>query len=527
MTQVTENDEQVLDDIQLDKYLDIARRRKWWIILPATAIFVIVMMVAMRLPNVYHAETTIMVDPQKVPDTYVPSTGNTTIADRLSTIRQEVMSPTVLQGLLTQTGLYAKERQNGDTDRVIRRMQKSIQLEVVDAGGSRLSTFKIGYTGPTPEEAALIPNKLAKMVMDRNIQARQEQSSGTADFLENELQDTKKQLEQKEAEMGRIKSTYIMDLPESKQFHLEALTSLRNQLQSSQDRVSRDQQEKVYLQSMMASTNPTVDLDADSTGGGGGSSPEEVQLQKAESRLAELRGRYGPGHPDVRKVQSEIDQLKAKIAQTQKSTPAVPVEVPRPVRKTVHNPVIEAQINKLDQEIQEQTNAQKPIEEQMAFHSSKLEREPIFEQQIAGLMRDYDTLREHYNHLLDKKLSADMYTSLVSHEEGEKFEVLDRANVPAAPFGPNRFLLCLTGLLAGLVAGTAAAVVKEMTDPTVRNEHEAAKILGKSVMAGIPVISTRHQERVGQARLTGALAATIISAAAVGYFVAYVMERLA
>jgi polysaccharide chain length determinant protein (PEP-CTERM system associated) len=525
MTQVTENDEQVLDDIQLGKYLDILNRRKWWVILPATAIFVIALIIAMRLPNFYHAETTIMVDPQKVPDTYVPSTGNTTIADRLSTIRQEVMSPTVLQGLLEQTGLYAKERQNGDTDRIIRRMQRSIQLDVVDAGGSRLSTFKIGYTGPTPEEAALIPNKLAKMVMDRNIQARQEQSSGTADFLENELQDTKKQLEQKEAEMGRIKSTYIMDLPESKQFHLEALTSLRNQLQSSQDRVSRDQQEKVYLQSMMASTNPTVDLDADSTGGGG-SSPEEAQLQKAESRLAELRGRYGPGHPDVRKAQNEIDQLKAKIAQTEKSTPA-PIEAPRATHKTVHNPVIEAQINKLDQEIQEQTKAQKPMEEQMAFHSSKLEREPIFEQQIAGLMRDYDTLRGHYNRLLDKKLSADMYTSLVSREEGEKFEVLDHANVPSVPFGPNRFVLCLTGLLAGLVAGTAAAVVKEMTDPTVRNEHEAANILGKSVMAGIPIISTRHQERIGQARLTGALAATIVSAAAVGYFLAYVMERLA
>jgi uncharacterized protein involved in exopolysaccharide biosynthesis len=317
------------------------------------------------------------------------------------------------------------------------------------------------------------------MVIEKNVQARQEQSSSTGEFLQGELEQTKKQLEQKEAELGRIKSTYIMDLPESKQFHLEALAGLRNQLQASQDRVNRDQQEKVYLQSMLASTNPTIDLDAES--GGPSSSPEEVQMQKVESHLSELRARYGASHPDVRKAQNELDRLKAKIAADQKANPA-PAEAPRPARRTVHNPVVDAQVNKLTQEIQDQAKVQKQIEDQISFHSSKLEREPIFEQQIAGLMRDYDTIRAHYNHLLDKKLSADMYTALVTHEEGEKFVILDPAPVPAKPFAPNRFLYCVTALLGGFLAGVGIAVVVEMMDPTVRSEHEAVDILGKSVM---------------------------------------------
>ncbi len=523
MSELNPQADQLLDDIQLAKYFDILRRRKWWVILATTVIFVATLVVAVRLPNLYRAETVILVDPQKVPDTYVPSTGSTTVADRLSTIRQEVMSPTRLKELLTRTGLYSDEAAKKNQDAVIRQLQKSIQLEVVDAGGSRLSAFRIAYTGRTAAEAALVPNEMAEMIITKNVQARQEQSSGTAEFLQNELEQTKKQLEQKESELGRIKSTYIMDLPESKQFHLEALATLRNQLVSSQDRVSRAQQEKMYLQSTIGSTNTTVDLDADSPSALG--SPEQAQVQKLESRLAELGGRYGPSHPDVRKAQSELEQLKAKIAAEEKTNPA-PVEAPRPARQPARNPVVTAQINKLDQDIQEQTKLQKQLEAQVSFHSSKLEREPVFEQQMAGLMRDYDALRAHYNHLLDKKLSADMYTSLVSHEEGERFVILDRAVVPTRPFAPNRFIYGLVSLLGGLLVGTGLAIIVEMTDPSVRHEQEAASILGKSVLAGIPIIVTPLQARGALLRSVGAMALTIVSGGVVGYIASYLMSML-
>jgi len=523
MSELNPQTDQLLEDIQLAKYLDIFRRRKWWVILTTTVVFVATLVVAMRLPNLYRAETVILVDPQKVPDTYVPSTGSTTVADRLSTIRQEVMSPTRLKELLDRTGLYSDTAAKKNQDAVIRQLQKSIQLEIVDAGGSRLSAFRIAYTGRTAAEAALVPNEMAEMIITKNVQARQEQSSGTAEFLQNELEQTKKQLEQKESELGRIKSTYIMDLPESKQFHLEALATLRNQLVSSQDRVSRAQQEKMYLQSTSGSTNTTVDLDTDSPGALG--SPEQAQVQKLESRLSELSGRYGPSHPDVRKARSELEQLKAKIAAEEKTIPT-PVEAPRPARQPARNPVVTAQINKLDQDIQEQTKLQKQLEEQVSFHSSKLEREPVFEQQMAGLMRDYDTLRAHYNHLLDKKLSADMYTSLVSHEEGERFVILDRATVPTRPFAPNRFIYGLGSLLGGLLAGAGLALIVEMTDPSVRHEQEAANILGKSILAGIPIIVTPLQARGALIWSVGAMALTIISGGVLGFVASYLMSML-
>ena len=42
-----------------------------------------------------------------------------------------------------------------------------------------------------------------------------------ADFLEGELQKTSELLQQKEKELGEIRSRYIQDLPESEQFHIQ------------------------------------------------------------------------------------------------------------------------------------------------------------------------------------------------------------------------------------------------------------------------------------------------------------------
>jgi hypothetical protein len=317
-----------------------------------------------------------------------------------------------------------------------------------------------------------------------------------------------------------------MDLPESKQFHLEALNSLRNQLRASQDRVNQDKQEKVYLESTMngAGAPPTVDLDS---GTGAATSPYQATIQRDESKLAEMLARYGPQYPDVRKLRNEIAALKAQAAQDAKEQPVQEQEDPVKVAKRArhNNPVVLAQIAKLDQEIAEETKRQNDIQPEIEFHVSKLQREPIFEQQIAGLMRDYDSLRGHYNRLLDKKLSADMALQLENRQQGERFVPLDEAPIPQRPAGPNRPLFSLAGLIGGLLGGFALAMVIDMTDESVRTEAEAARIFGKPVLSGIPRIVSAHELRVSRLRVIAALTGTVIVSAVLGFLVSMVSGR--
>ena len=507
---------EALGGLQVRDYLDIVRRRKWWIIVSATAVFVATTVAVFRTPDVYRSETVIIVDPQKISDNVVQSTVNSGVADRLSTIRQLATSPTRLKGVIKKLNLYPELTANHTIDAAVARMQKNITVDVVDSGGQRTSTFRIGFSSRKPSLAAAVANELGSMVIQDNLRSREQAFSGAADFLESELQETKKQLEEKENEVQRIKTQYVMDLPESKQFHLEALNSLRNQLRVSQDRVNQDKQEKVYLQSTLNNgAPPTVDLDATDTRT---SSPYAGAIQKAESRLADLQARYGPQYPDVRKARNELAELKAKAAQDAQDEPAMQQEDPAKLaqRARHNNPVVQAQISKLDQEIEEETRRQEQMEPQIAAHMGKLEHEPIFEQQVSGLMRDYDTLRSHYNRLLDKKLNSQMALELETRQQGERFVILDEAPVPQGPAGPNRPLFSFAGLIGGLLGGLALAMIIEMTDETVRSERDAANILGKAVLAGVPLILA-PQERYRDALLAaGLVAGTAFASALIG-----------
>jgi polysaccharide chain length determinant protein (PEP-CTERM system associated) len=514
----------LLGDLAFSDYLKIAKRRKWWIILSLVGALTAAIAYAFSSPNLYHSQTVILVDPQQVTTPYVaPIT--TSVADRLSTVRQEVLSPTRLSTLIHDLNLYPQLVRGGNEDNVVSSMQKAISVDVADSGSQRLSAFKIGYTGRNAAEVAKIANQLAVMVIRENLRVRESQSTDTRQFFEAELAETKKQLETKETELGRIKSANSSELPEAKQFHLEALSNLRVQMNASEDRVSRDQQQKVYLQSMVASSAPTVDMDAEN--GSQAASPYQAQIGKLESHLAELRNRYGPGYPEVRKVQKELDAAKAKAKQDEQDGPPAPVAPLQKNRPVVKNPVIEAQITKLDQEIEEQTKLQKGLQQQIDFHAAKLENEPVFEQRISNLMRDYETLRTHYNQILDKKLAADMASELEDRQKGDRFVVLDHATMATSPTSPKRPLLAVAGLAAGLALGLGLAFVVELTDQTVRSEKEAAELVGQSaVLAGIPEIVSVHAVRKYRALAVCGLMATILLASGLGLTASYLTRQL-
>jgi polysaccharide biosynthesis transport protein len=306
---------------------------------------------------------------------------------------------------------------------------------------------------------------------------------------------------------------------------MEALNNLRSQLEASQDRVRRAQQDKMMLQSMMSTNAPTVDLD----GGAGASttvSPMQSQIQKLESHLAELRVRYGPNFPDVRKAQADLDRLKKKEATEKVQAPPLALVETASPSTGKRNPVIEAQIQKLNQDIDEQTKLQSPLQQQIDFHVSKLERVPIFEQQIASLMRDYDSLRSHYQNLLDKKLSAQMASELEARQKGERFTILDPAPIPYQPFGPNRVLISLAGLVVGLLGGIGLAVMAEMMDQSVRSEHEAAHLLGVPVLAGIPQTYTKVQIWSRKIRFTLAAITTVCFSSGLGVLISVVKRKM-
>ncbi len=512
----TPNNSQLFADLNFRDYVTIAKRRRFWIILPAIAVLIVTSIVVWRLPNSYRCQTTILIDPQKVPESYVKSVVTQNIADRISMIQEQVTSPTALKKLVDTMGLYPDLKKRLGEQEVLRIMQKSITVEPVTSMGTQLSAFRIAFNGRDPVEAAQVTNQIAALFIEENLKVREQQSYGTADFLENELQKTSQELQEKESELAQTRSRYIEDLPGSEQFHVQQAETLRMELRSINDRISRDEQEKISLRSMMAATAPTVDLDL-----GSGNSGYQSQLETLQSKLSALLNRYGPDHPDVRRLQAQIDKLKASQSD---SAPQTAVTAGAQSRKN-HNPVVESQIEKLDEDIAAQKESAARVQKEIDFHISKMQQSPIYLEKTAGITRDYDALRARYSQLLEKKLTAETASAMESRQKSERFVILDPAQVPEKPTSPNRPLMLLAGLLGGLFIGIGMAAIIEVSDDTIVDGSQVEKILGKPVLSGVPEILTEQQRWSMRVRLCAVSLATVVIAVGLGFGFAHFSMR--
>src|SRR5574341_1082364 len=92
------------------EYLELFLRRKWLIIFSLLFILFGASVYCVVVPEQYKSSTTILVVPQRVPEGYVRSTISIRIEERLSTIRQQVLSRTRLVAVMDELGLFKAER---------------------------------------------------------------------------------------------------------------------------------------------------------------------------------------------------------------------------------------------------------------------------------------------------------------------------------------------------------------------------------------------------------------------------------
>ena len=501
-------------EMNLQDYFALARRRKFWILFPALAVMITVAVTAWRLPNVYRCAAVILVEPQKVAVGYVAPTVTTGMTERMSTIYQEVTSPARLRRLIDSMGLYPEVRKREGEQEAVRQMAAAISVDQVTALGATAAAYRIGYKGSKPSETAQVTNQITAMFIEENLKVREEQSYGTSDFIEGELQKTAQQLQEKANELAEVRARYGQDLPEGAQFRLQEVAALRQQLHNAEQQITQDQQQKADLQSLAATTAPTVDQDLGAQSAGGNSQVDELQ-----TKLNALRTRYGPNHPDVRKAQAELAQAKAKEGENPAPKTATPTA------RKIHNPVIDAQLEQLDQDIEKQKNLITQFQAAIASQMAALQTVPAYEQKIGFVQRDYDALQDRYKSWLGKKMVAETANAMESREKSERFVILDSAQVPDRPYSPNRPIMMIGGIFLGLLVGLGVALAREATDDSVRNEREAETLLGTQVLSGVPEILNPQQLWNNTLRMCAVAAVTVIVSIGLGIGIAQISAR--
>src|SRR5262245_34671593 len=84
-------------DLTVNDYLRIVRRRIWYLIIPTVLVSVGTAGYVWRMPSWYRSETTILVSDRLLPEDYIGSLVRQSIADRIEFARQQLHSRTFVE----------------------------------------------------------------------------------------------------------------------------------------------------------------------------------------------------------------------------------------------------------------------------------------------------------------------------------------------------------------------------------------------------------------------------------------------
>ena len=475
----------------------------------------IAIVIVMMLPPVYQSDALILVDSQKIPENYVESTVNTNVQDRLATISQQILSTTRLQKIIDTFNLYANERKTKAQEEIIEQMRKDITIKLERGWtGGQPGAFHVGYQGDNPPLVTQVANQLANLFIDENLRTRERQAEGTADFIDSQLAEAKKTLDQLESKLSAYKVRHNGELPQQEDFLDATLTRLQTELEGNQDATNRAQQNKLMLQNTLSMAeaeetalefHPQSGRSAQGTPGRSADAapPRPKRSELLQQQYDALLVRYQPKNPDLRALQAEIDVQK-KIEAQEAAKVAAPAQAPLPARAgaapatglaRVPLPpppsrdvmqarerveTLKSQIALEDQELGTRSTDRKQILHTMSVYQGRIERMPLREQEIASVTRDYEISKANYKSLLDKKLAAGMASDMERRQQGERFTLLDPARVPEKPVRPNRPLFSIAGCLGALILAFGIGFVRETNKNQILGEWE--------IVADIPIL---------------------------------------
>jgi len=407
-------------------------------------------------------------------------------------MQEQILSRTRLQPIIDRFGLYRKDVGKVPMEELLDRMRKNTSVKPVQgefaARASGLPGFYISFTSDDARTAQLVCAQITSMFMDENLRAREQQAQGTTDFLHGQLTEAKGHLDEQDAKLAEFKEKFINQLPGSEQTNLSMLASLTTRLEAATQAVAQAQQQRTYLEALLAQQEAAFRQSESSNGSGASASSDELQKRREAlySELAALEARDTPDHPDVIKTKNSIAKLNAQLAQPETVRPE-----PRPGINKVEPKEIQQlrlSVQLAGDTLRTKTADRDHIQGDIRQYEARVQLSPKVEEEYKHLTRDYQSAQAFYDDLLRKSQQSEMSTDLERKQEGEQFRVMDPANLPERPTFPNRPLFAGGGFILGLALGVGLVLLYEYRDKTLRSELDVLAGLKLRTLAMLPDI---------------------------------------
>ena len=331
-------------------------------------------------------------------------------------------------------------------------------VRVVPEQKTRL--VEIVYESSDPQFAALAANTLAEEYTSQNLELRLATYQKNLRWLSEEVAKQEKKVAAAEAAMTQYRTDQnALSLGDRQNITIARLNALNETV--TRQRTERLQKEATYNQ--LKSVDPASD-EADAfpvVAATPGVVEAKNRLTDLLAERARLSSRYLPSHPEMQKLDLQIknarDTLTAQRAR-----------------------VIESVKNDYQSAVAAERSFATSLEQQK-HEAMDLDRKSG---SYVVLQRQADSDRQLWQSLLQQQKEL----QVVSNSRSNNVQVMDRAEVPGAPFSPNTRREWFTAMMAGMLVAFGLAFGIEYLDDTVKTPEDVSKRLGLPLLGLVPAI---------------------------------------
>lgn len=532
-------------------------------------VFIVGAVLVFAWPASYRSTATILLEEPEVPPGLVQTTVTTFAAEQIQYINQRVMTRTNLAQIIEKFDLYKDKRRYTPnlllTDQVKENMTLDlINVELTDPTIGRpilkAIAFTIGFQDRRPEVAQQVANELVSLYLEENVRVRTLQTGETRQFLTGEVERLDEQVKEIEAEIARFKEQNEESLPSMMAVNMQMSQRTDDQLTEIRRRLNQIEDTRILLDVQLDQIKPTSPMTLPD---GRVVVSAQDQLKAMQTRLAMLRGRYSPDHPDVLRTQREVEALKVAtgltadysatnallrdartdLVKTRETYGPEHPEVKRLERLVdslvnqvkdnrasndalvkPDNPayiklVASKELLKLDAEAaraEEQTLRNRLLE-----YEKRMMQAPRVEQELQAMLRTLQSATSRYFSTRERQFGAEMGEALEIQSKGERFVLVEPPDLPLEPSTPNRVALIFLLIILAPAAGIGVVLVRMALSPAIWGSKMLDAILGGPPIAEIPIITTHaeqlHSRRMRFAALAGVPAAALLLAVIIHY----------
>lgn len=432
----------------LMRYVHLVLARKGLLVTIAILVMFTAIVVSYVLPKKYRAESIVFIEQNVISDLVKGIAITPSMEMKIKAIKVTMLSRTMLLNVIKDLDMDLEASSDAQLDGLIASLQGRVKIALDEKRG----VFRIAFADADPVLARDVVNTLTRIYIEENTSTKRKESFEATKFLAEQIEVFKKRIDEAELEIDnfRANSGGVLNTNDA---------ALRAEIDSAEEAL-----EGLRIRINALKTSRSLLLR---------NTPLRQQLEAQEAQREQLKTRYTDNHPNVILLNNSIAETRRQLAIKGKSELNA-------VYRTAEYQGIKVELASLN-------NMKENLEEEIRENKDTIKKIPALRAQLVELHRKRDNEVIIYEQLVSRYGRSEVSKEMELQDKSMSFRVLDPAVVPSAHSSPNRPIIILLGIAAGLGLGVGVILLMDLINPSIKTVDDL-RDFGVPILAVVPKV---------------------------------------